>query len=218
MTGISRRELIKRSAVAGGVLWATPGLTSGTAWGATGACDCEGSLVYTKIAGVSGNDAQTCGNQCLQPRDLPSIGFDCLRTNGYVAFTGTSVETATVEFQSKNIALNRMSLKASESCYMVTCTENFGKVWQFGNSENGFPEPKHTEFPDTVAPVPAVFTFEDGDGKVLGDSNTSLVTNQDEVRKITWRSDGLPHKVNFIEFILCARNLSRIPCALGDDC
>lgn len=216
MDGISRRELIKRSAVVGGVLWVTPALTSGTAWAAAGGCDCDGSLVYTKIAGVAGNDAQTCGNQCLQPVGLPSIGFDCLVQNGYVATTATSADIATVEFQSSHISLNRMSLKASETCYMVTCVENFGTVWTFGNADNNIPELKTASIPDTSAAHP-VFKYQDGDGNLLGDSNGS-VPNGSFVRLITYDSTDLPHKVNFIEFILCVRNLSRIPCEVGDDC
>lgn len=216
MDGISRRELIKRSAVAGGVLWATPALTSGVAWGAVNSCDCDGSPVYTKIAGTAGNDAQTCGNQCLQPVGLPSIGFGCLEDAGYVATTRTSDDIASVEFQSKSIFLNRMSLKVSEACYMITCVENFGTVFTFDNASNNIPELKNTTYPDTT-PAHPLFKFEDGDGASLGDSNNGAPAGS-KVRKITWDSTDLRHKVNFIEFILCVQNLSRIPCEVGDDC
>ncbi len=147
---------------------------------------------------------------------LPSIGFDCLVQNGYVATTATSADIATVEFQSSHISLNRMSLKASETCYMVTCVENFGTVWTFGNADNNIPELKTASIPDTSAAHP-VFKYQDGDGNLLGDSNGS-VPNGSFVRLITYDSTDLPHKVNFIEFILCVRNLSRIPCEVGDDC
>jgi hypothetical protein len=107
-----------------------------------------------------------------------------------------------------------MSLKASETCYMITCVEDFGTVWTFSNDENDIPEVKDTVFPDTSAGHP-VFKFEDGDGLALGDSNSGAPAGS-KVRKITWDSTDLPHKVNFIEFILCVENLSRIPCTVED--
>jgi hypothetical protein len=210
MDGISRRELLKKSAVAGGVLWATPALTSGTAWGQTGSCDCDGSPVYTKIAGVAGNDAQTCNNQCLNPDDLPSIGFGCLKDNGYVATTQTSNELASVEFQSKSIFLNRLAMKVSETCYMITCVEQFGTVFTFANADQN--EPKDAPIGDLN---PALFEFEDGDGTALGDSNSGIPAGT-KVRKIGFDTTALQHKVNFVEFILCVENLSRIPCTTED--
>lgn len=214
MGGISRRDLLKRSAVAGGVLWVTPALTSGTAWGQTGSCDCDGSPVYTKIAGSSGSDAQTCNNQCLNPDDIQGVGFDCLEKNGYVASTQTSNDIATVEFQSKSIFLNRMALKASDVCYMITCVENFGTVWTFDQDEQNEPKDPARILPDRTAAHPA-FKFEDGDGTPLGNSNNGAPPGT-KVRKITWDSTELPHKVNFVEFILCVENLSRIPCTVSD--
>lgn len=210
MDGISRRDLLKRSAVAGGVLWATPALTSASAWGQGTTCDCDGTLVYTKIAGVAGNDAQTCTNQCLNPDNFQGIGFGCLQDLGYVATTVTSEDVATVEFNSSTISLSKMSLKASASCYMVTCVESFGTVWEFSNSEQD--EPKDTDFGDSTPPL---FTFEDGDGAALGNSNTGVPAGS-AVRKITYDSTDLPHKVDFVEFLLCIKNASRIPCTLED--
>jgi hypothetical protein len=210
MGGISRRDLLKRSAIAGGVIWATPVLTSGTAWGVAGTCDCEGSPVYTKIAGVAGNDAQTCNNQCLNPDNLPSFGFGGLQDHGYVATTVTSGELAAVEFQSKSIFLNRLAMKVSESCYMITCVEQFGTVFTFANADQN--EPKNVSIPDQT---PALFTFADGDGTNLGDSNNGVPAGT-KVRKIGFHTEALLHKVNFVEFILCVENLSRIPCTTED--
>jgi hypothetical protein len=216
MDGISRRNLLKRSAVAGGVLWAAPVLTSGTAWGGAGAagtCDCDGSPVYTKIAGVAGNDAQTCTNQCLNPSGLPGIGFKCLSDAGYVATTVTSQDVASVEFQSKSIFLQKLSVKASAQCLLVTCVENFGTMFTYPNSEQD--EPKDTVVPPALTPHP-VFTFYDGDSPVtVGNSNVGVTPGQ-KVRKIVFDSQDLDHKVDFIEFILCVENLSRIPCKLTD--
>lgn len=210
MSGISRRDLLKRSAVAGTVLWATPALTSASAWGQGVTCDCDGTTLYTKLPGLAGNDAQTCGNQCLNPDNLEAIGFGCLEDLGYIATTITSDNEATVEF-ADNIALTRMAMKVSESCYMITCVEDFGDVWVFSNSEQT--EPKHQ--PPLTDQNPPLFTFEDGNGAALGDSNSGVPSGS-TVRKIHWRSDALQHKVNFVEFILCIQNASRIPCEIVD--
>ena len=210
MGGISRRDLLKRSAVAGGVIWAAPVLTSGTAWGQASTCDCDGSPVYTKIAGVAGNDAQTCNNQCLNPDNLPSIGFGCLQDNGYVATTVTNNELASVEFQSKSIFLNRLAMKVSESCYMITCVEQFSETFIFENADQN--EPKDDAIGDQSPPL---FTFADGDGTSLGNSNSGVPAGT-KVRKIGFDTTALQHKVNFVEFILCVENLSRIPCTTED--
>lgn len=214
MNGISRRDLLKRSAVAGGVLWATPALTSGSAWGQGSTCDCDGTIIYTKIAGVAGNDAQTCNNQCIQPQNLPGISFGCLEENGYIATSQTSQEVSVVEFLSSSLSLSKMSLKVSESCYLVTCTEDFDTIWTYGNDENGFPEPKNDSF-DESGNTDAVFNFYDGTGALLGTSKTGIPSGT-KVRKIIWNSEPLPHKENFVEFLICAKNASRIPCTQED--
>lgn len=139
MGGLTRREMLKRSAVAGGVVWAAPLLTtSGKAWGQTsGCCAClGGGIIYAKFA--PGN-AQTCTNQCLIPTsDIKIAQTDCLIDNGFLSVcddVDSSDSTASLAFGNGTTPI-KFGLKSTNDCYVARCNEGFGVVYRWSTSFN----------------------------------------------------------------------------------
>jgi hypothetical protein len=74
--GISRRNMIKASVVAGALVWSAPLLLSGTASAQDENCPCMGTLVRLNMQSASLASAN-CGNvSCLAARD-PDLGVAC---------------------------------------------------------------------------------------------------------------------------------------------
>ena len=122
--GISRRDLIAKSAVAGGLVWASPVLFSGRA-GATIPC-CDVGTPYTiKVAEVGGVN---CGVSCLS--SLEDFNFDCLPDDLEDCFnelelivgdfTEGGSDTATIHLKS-GIGIIAAAVKTSNRCYHLTC-------------------------------------------------------------------------------------------------
>ena len=135
--GLSRGDLIKKSAVAGAIVWTAPILDSSAAWGAGTDCnECDGLTLYSKYA--PGN-SETTGNQCLAraaPVTVISSGVatDCgLFAVGDVVQSGQNFASVTF---SNQVRLIRTSIKSTSSCYVTTCVDDFTTVREFGNSTN----------------------------------------------------------------------------------
>lgn len=136
MGGMTRREMLRASAIAGGVVWASPVLSTGTAW-ASHDCGCsQGTIIYAKFA--PGN-AQTCQNQCLQP--APTVAryeFDCLVCAGLVAVcdnVSSGKSTASMRFSAQMQPL-KAAIKATSECYVARCNEGFSKIYRWGQDFN----------------------------------------------------------------------------------
>lgn len=152
MGGITRRQMLKASAVAGGMVWAAPLVSSGTAWagssgGGANACACDGAVVYAKFA--PGN-SQTCQNQCLQPGDVTRYNFDCLVAAGVISVCDdvtTQENNASLAFL-KGTSPLKLALKTTSDCYVTRCTEGFSKVYHWSTSFNA------ESYPDEPRDIP----------------------------------------------------------------
>lgn len=137
MGGLTRREMLKRSAVAGGVVWAAPMLSTGKAWGqAGGCCSCSlGELIYAKF---SPGNSQTCQNQCLQPGDVNRFDIDCLFEQGLLHpcdDVDSSDSTAALTFGA-GVTPIKFAIKATNDCYIARCEEGFGRIYKWVASTN----------------------------------------------------------------------------------
>lgn len=141
MGGFSRRELLKRSAVAGGLVWAAPILSTGTAWGTTthACCACVGgNVIYAKFA--PGN-SQSCQNQCLQPQAdgvVARYSIDCLIEQGLLGNcddVDSSANSASIAF-GDGVTPIKFAIKTTDDCYISRCNEGFGTVYRWVSSTN----------------------------------------------------------------------------------
>lgn len=139
MGGITRREMLKRSAVAGGVVWAAPLIsTSSKAWGqGSPCCAClGGGIIYAKFA--PGN-SQTCDNQCLDPSsDIKIAQTSCLVEQGFLSIcddVDTSDDTAALAFGNGTTPI-KFAMKNQNFCYIARCEEGFGVVYRWTTSFN----------------------------------------------------------------------------------
>lgn len=139
MGGLSRRELLKASAAAGGLVWVAPVLSTSAAWGQTApCCTCEGTVIYAKFA--PGN-SQSCQNQCLQPQKFgvtARYSLECLASLGLVGLcddVDSSARTASISF-SGGVTPIKVAFQASGSCYVARCEDGFGKVYRWHPSTN----------------------------------------------------------------------------------
>jgi|GEM_PF-6860985 len=139
--GMTRREMLKASAVAGGVVWAAPFLSTGTAaaWAGRKGCTCDGAIVYAKFA--PGN-AQTCQNQCLQPGpEVTRLDFDCLVQNGLLTVCDnvqSGASFASLGF-SRSVTPIKLAMKTTNDCYVARCNDGFHKVYHWVSSTNAEP-------------------------------------------------------------------------------
>ncbi|HET7486622.1 MAG TPA: twin-arginine translocation signal domain-containing protein [Acidimicrobiales bacterium] len=237
MGGLSRRELLKRSAVAGGVIWAAPMLTSGKAWGLGGCCDCSGTLIYAKFA--PGN-SQTCQNQCLQPGAMARYDFTCLVAQGLISVcddVSTNDDTASMAFRA-DVTPARFAIKSENDCFIARCEEGFGQVYHWSTSFNNESYTPADKFTDPAAndDVALFQTYTGGPGtpgatrctgnlpgsqRPLGTRcGTSRGTGgtgcpcTTQITGVYLTTGGLPGqaKLNFIEMELCVRNTSKLNC------
>jgi len=130
--GISRRDMIKASVIAGGLVWTAPVLLTGKAAAAPGQLCCEqGTAITFKVSSGSGS---TCGGSgCLDtfvsttnPPTVVSFGcppglLQCLTTTlGFVrnSFQGTQTATVTLD---QGITLIAASVKGQNMCFYTIC-------------------------------------------------------------------------------------------------
>lgn len=127
--GLSRRDLIAKSAVATGLVWAAPTLLSSPAGAVTG-CPCVGGVKTTvKIASTTSSN---CGVACLSSRE--SLNFpcleklvSCLQKKGFISFqdlTNGQVRKARVVL-SGGITLLGAGVKTASSCFFADCANGY---------------------------------------------------------------------------------------------
>lgn len=218
MGEVSRRDLLKKSVVAGGLVWTAPMLSSGVAWGqASEGCGCgEGTLVYAKYA--PGN-SQTCQNQCLQPGDIARVDFSCLVEEGIVTVADTvesNDDKASLTFN-QGTYLARLAIKSENDCFVVRCEEGFGQLYKWESSTNAEIYNSETAIDDPATEgdaTPLFVVYNNGTecGNSAGDSCASKVTG------VTLDTEDIPgvNKLNFIEMELCVLNLSVLQCDFID--
>lgn len=85
--GMSRRDLIKKSAVAGGLVWASPVLLQGVASAQTNCRSCPNGVLYTLK--IPSGSAVNCGQGCLERFTCGTCLFDV----GAVTFVATEFFT-----------------------------------------------------------------------------------------------------------------------------
>lgn len=213
--GISRRDLIKRSAVAGAIVWTAPLLDSSAAWGQTpeDCNECDGLTLYSKYA--PGN-ANVTGNQCLAPCDPVTVISSGVATDCGLFGVDDTVESggkrARIIF-SDQVRLIRTSFKGTSNCYVTTCEDDFQSVRVYGNGINPPCDDENItgEAYDGTT-TPPLFTFYAPDentqcGVAPGSGCTS------EVRMVDYDSSGLAGNVplNYVEIVMCLKGTSVLP-------
>ena len=122
--GITRRDVITKSVVAGGLVWASPVLFSGRAGAAAPCCD-VGTPYTIKVAEVGGVN---CGVACISSQadvnfPCPPKDFqDCLNNLQLIVgdFTEGGDDTATIHL-APGITVIAAAVKASDKCYFTEC-------------------------------------------------------------------------------------------------
>ncbi len=135
--GLSRRDMIKRTAVAGGIAWAAPTLwaaPAGAVQTGPGCQECEndGILYYVKIASAS---SANCGQACIdlgtydsKPGE-PRCGT-CLFESGAItfvvteSFTNGQTRKARVTLDPR-LRLVETGAQFKGDCHNVVCTNGF---------------------------------------------------------------------------------------------
>lgn len=238
MVELTRRELLQRSAVAGGLVWAAPLLSTGTAWGTnTSCCSCDGGeVIYAKFA--PGN-SQTCQNQCLQPQAFGVVqrySIECLIAQGLLGNcddVSSSANTASIAF-ADGVTGFKFAIKSTDDCYVSRCNEGFGKVFKWISSTNAELYDAAHMFPDPAAnddlALFQVYTGGSGPastrctgnqpggsrptGTRCGSSNDKPCSCATPISGVFMTTNGLPGAptLNFIEMELCVLNVSKINC------
>lgn len=218
--GISRRDLIKRSAVAGAIVWTAPILESSAAWGQTpeDCNECDGLTLYSKYA--PGN-ANATGNQCLAPCAPVTVISDGFDTDcGFFSVTDgvqTDDKQADVTF-SNQVRLIRTSIHGTDSCYVTTCEDDFNEVRVYGQSTNPPCDDENiTGTPYAGTTEPPLFEFYVGAPAVLCGAAPNEGGCEQEVRRVRYDTNGLPGNVplNFIEIVVCLKGTSVLPPGCG---
>lgn len=241
MGGLTRREMLQRSAVAGGVVWAAPLLSTGRAWGqAAGCCACDGGeLIYAKFAP---GDSQTCQNQCLQPGDISRFELDCLVGAGLLGKcddVNSNDDTASLAFGA-GVTPIKFAIKSQSHCYIVRCNEGFSVIYRWGQGFNNeqyvgvpacsgnngactFTDPATGDddamfqvYIDGTGPASTRCTGQVDDfrpaGTRCGSSNGKACGCTVPITGMYMTTRALGDKLNFIEMELCVTQLSKIAC------
>jgi hypothetical protein len=208
--GLSRRDLIKKTAVAGAIVWTAPILDSSVAWGAGTDCnECDGLTLYSKYAPGNSN---TEGNQCLAPCQPVTVISSGVATACGLFAVGDVVQSgqsfASVTF-SNQVRLIRTSIKSTSSCYVTTCVDDFTTVREYGNSVN--PECDQEYQTGTVftedPPVEVFQFYGPADPNVFVGAAPGAGSTT-EVRRVLY-STARP--LNYIEIVMCLKGTSVLP-------
>lgn len=143
VSGISRRDLIKKSAVAGGIIWAAPVLMSSPALAdhspdcGPGCSEChDGQIVYAKFA--PGGSSPNPGSNCLNPGpDAVSVTLEDLECGGLIVISDVETSDSTAGFSitaPEELRIIRTSIKSEESCFVTCCEDSFATVEKYANS------------------------------------------------------------------------------------
>lgn len=172
MTKLDRRELIKKSVVAGGVVWTAPTLLTRPAWAQTNNCNtCSGGIYYLKIPsqnpvncgenGSCGTRARYNGHQC----------GECLAAIQAIQFSPTEffsngkVRKARITIDAR-LRLIEAETKFSSTCQRLLC-ETYPTV---GNETTG-PYVKQVQAriapnPPTTAGQPQIIESHGGESPI----------------------------------------------------
>ncbi len=217
--GLSRRDLIKRSAVAGAVVWAAPVLDSSAAWGSTPTdCnECNGLTLYSKYAPGNSN---TVGNQCLAPCPPVTVISGAVATQCGLISVDDTVKSgenrADISFSSQ-VRLIRTSIKSTNDCYVTTCVDNFCSVRQYTPSTNPPCNTEATQGTPLAGPLtPPLFEFfAPNTTTSCGSAPTGTPCGcASEVRRVKYNTDGVGRNgtpLNFVEILLCLKGTSVLP-------
>lgn len=209
--GLSRRDLIKKSAVAGAIVWTAPILDSSAAWGVGHDCnECDGLTLYSKYAPGNSN---TTGNQCLapcQPVTVISSGVATacgLYAVGDVVQSGASF--ASVTFSSQ-VRLIRTSIKSTSACYASTCVDDFQSVREYSNSTNPECDQEYQTGVEYTGDPLFEFYGPTDPGAFVGEAPGA--GSPGEVRRVLY-STARP--LNYIEIVMCLKGTSVLPPGCG---
>jgi hypothetical protein len=214
--GLSRRDLIKRSAVAGAIVWAAPVIDSSAAWGQTPTdCnECNGLTLYSKYAPGNSN---TVGNQCLAPcPPVTVISSSVLTACGLISTDDTvqsGANDARVTF-STAVRLIRTSIKSTNDCYMSSCKDNFASVRTYTPAANPPCNTEHTTGTVFTGSSSPLFKFYAPDPTTLCGVAPNGTGCASEIRRVDYDTNGVGSNgtpLNFIEILLCLKGTSVLP-------
>lgn len=227
-TGVSRRDLIKRTAAAGAVVWASPVVSSSAAWGqSVGDCnECDGLTIYSKYA--PGN-SQTEGNQCLSPCEPVTVLSSQILIDACILNVVDTVESGAQQAGlgfSEEVRLIRTAIKSTSDCYFSICQDNFCKVYRNDPGTNAVCDEEHldpatTEYTQSPDPNPPIFRYytDEAATQLCGQSHGGGTGEPacgcaSPVRAVRYNtedvgSNGKP--LNFIEVILCLKGTTVTP-------
>lgn len=121
--GLSRRDLIAKSVVAGGLVWAAPTVLTGRAGAQTFCCD-VGTPVTIKVAEQQGVN---CGVACISRRgshnyDCPDDLVECFNELDLVVgdFVSGGEDTAIIHIAA-GLSVISAAAKAGDNCYFADC-------------------------------------------------------------------------------------------------
>ncbi|MFP5489062.1 MAG: hypothetical protein ACLGHQ_12240 [Acidimicrobiia bacterium] len=205
--GLSRRDLIKKSAVAGAIVWTAPILDSSAAWGSGHDCnECDGLTLYSKYA--PGN-ANVTGNQCLAPCPPVTIISSGVATACGLYSVGDVVQSgqnyASVTF-SNQVRLIRTSIKSTNDCYTTTCVDDFTTVRAYGNSTNPECDQEYATGTEYAGSTLFKFYGPTDPGVFVGDSPGT--GSPGEVRRVLYSTE---RPLNYIEIVMCLKGTSVLP-------
>jgi hypothetical protein len=216
--GISRRDLITKSVVAGGLVWAAPVLFSTPAVGQTG-CVCENG-VETTIKVPSAPSAN-CGVQCLSSR--ADFNFPCLDDLANCLFELGLIQFETLEFQHGQVRKARIvlrggitllaaSIKSDNECYFSECPNFCPNTCQQQNGKactgsNVVPPDRIIVCPGGLSGGTCPPAFAAPSTTACGGANPPVGPNDTEIL-----FDVFGDPINAIELALC------IPNALTGQC
>lgn len=224
--GTTRRDVLKKGIIAGGLVWAAPVVASGTAWAdfVQDNCACNnGFIVYTKYSGKSTNSGATpTMNQCLDPlTGAVGVPVTCLfQLNLITVGTVTNADRQARLNFGASVWLMKTAMKSTNDCYYGFCGQ---PGYDINGTKNGFRtqfvangsgQPPHE--PGThLASDPLIFEYNNGAcGTIAGqlDGTTAcgkIDTVLYDTGSIPGASGGDP--LNYIELLLCLPGTSKPP-------
>lgn len=129
----SRREMLKKTVVAGGLVWVAPTILSAPAGAQTDCRDCENNGVLYRVKIASATSAN-CGDACIDIRGFYESGpgaprcGSCLFDVGALArteiFENGQYRGAEVEIDPR-LRLVEAGVQYQGQCYTVDCTDGF---------------------------------------------------------------------------------------------
>lgn len=209
--GLSRRDMIAKSVVAGGLVWAVPTLTSTPAGAVTG-CPCDGGIRTT--VKIPSSPSANCGVACLSQRE--SLNFpclddlvNCLFEQGFIEFQALNngqVRKARIVL-SGGITLLGAAVKSADDCFFADCENGYCPNTRSHANGSGSAE---VVSPDRIT-VCANGSSGGNCGISQPGSPATPCTNTDPTKtEILFDTQGAP--INHIELALC------IPNALTGQC